>query len=168
MKKLLRFLIFLIALYGYSQDCPDLINPSNGQVNVPVDATITWEAVDGVPGYRVRIGTGPGLGDIAQATVGTATSFTPILGLPENTEIFVTVILDFSFSGGSTIECDSQSFTTEDVTVPPACTQMQIPANGATDVSVFTNIYSTAIANNAASNQLLICPTTDKSTVRAR
>jgi len=140
MKKLLLFLIFLIALYGYSQDCPDLINPSNGQVDVAVDATITWEAVDGIPGYQIRLGTAPGLNDIAQASVGSATSYTPPLGLPDNTQIFVTVILDFLFEGGTDIVCDSQSFVTEDVTVPPACTQLQTPANGATDISVFTNL----------------------------
>jgi gliding motility-associated-like protein len=141
MKKLLRFLTFFIAVYGYAQDCPDLLNPINGATNVPVDATITWEAVAGVPAYEIRLGTTDGGNDIANAVVGSATSFTPPLGLPENTEIFVTIVLSFFGQGGiDDIVCDSQSFTTEDVTTPPDCTQMIVPADGATGVSVFTNI----------------------------
>lgn len=125
-----------------AQECPDLLNPVDGAINVPVDATITWENVDGVPGYQVLLGTTPGGNDIADAIVGSATSFTPQLGLPENTEIFVTIILSFfaQSGGGEDIVCPSQSFTTEDVTMVPECTQMVVPSNGATGVSVFTSI----------------------------
>ena len=146
-KKLLLILACFAWLHGIGQECPDLLSPINGQTNVPVDASITWEAVAGIPGYQILIGTSPGANDIAQASVGSATTYTPPLGLPDNTEIFVTIVLDFLFEGGTDIVCDSQSFFTEDVVVPPACTPIQIPANGATDVSVFTNIawlYSTS------------------------
>ena len=141
MKKLLQFLAFFAMVLGYAQECPELVNPLNGANNVPVDATITWEAVDGIPGYQIQLGTTPGGNDILPNTsVGSATSYTPPLGLPDDTQIFVTVILDFLFQGGTDIPCEIGSFRTEDVTTPPLCTQMQIPANGATDVSVFTNI----------------------------
>lgn len=140
MKKLLCILFLGIGLVSYSQECPDLLSPVDGATNVPVDATITWEAVAGIPGYQIRLGTTPGGGELGVTSVGSATSYTPPRGLPDNTQIYVTIILDFLFQGGSDIVCDSQSFTTEDVTTPPACTNIRTPQNGAVDVSVFTNI----------------------------
>ncbi|MEO0571249.1 MAG: T9SS type B sorting domain-containing protein [Bacteroidota bacterium] len=141
MKKLLQFCAFFAMAFGFAQECPDLINPVDGETDVPVDATITWEAVPGVPAYEIRLGTTPGGNDLADAVVGSATSFTPPLGLPENTQIFVTIVLSFfGQGGGADIVCDAQSFTTEDVTTPPGCTQMVVPMDGATGVSVFTNI----------------------------
>ena len=138
-KKLLLFLALCMATYGISQECPDLVSPLDGATNVPVDATISWEVVNGIPSYGILLGTTPGGNDIADALVGSATSYTPPQGLPENTTIYVTIILDF-FQGQSDISCGGQFFTTEDVTTPPDCTAIRIPADGATDVSVFTNV----------------------------
>lgn len=139
-RKLLLILTLCISAIGLSQDCPPLLSPTAGAINVPVDATITWDAVDGIPGYQIRLGTAPGLSDLGQASVGSATSYTPPLGLPDNTEVFVTIVLDFLFQGGTDIICDSLSFTTEDVTTAPGCTTLRTPVDGSTGVSVFTNI----------------------------
>ena len=138
-KKLLLFFSLCVSAYVTSQDCPDLISPLNMATNVAVDATISWEVVDGIPSYGIQLGTTPGGNDIADALVGSATSYTPPQGLPENTTIYVTIILDF-FQGQSDIFCSGQFFRTEDVTTPPDCTDIRIPADGATDVSVFTNV----------------------------
>ncbi|MEM1259317.1 MAG: T9SS type B sorting domain-containing protein [Bacteroidota bacterium] len=105
-----------------------------------MDATISWQVSEGVPGYRIRLGTTPGGGEISETSVGSGTSFTPRFGLPENTTIYVTIILDFLFIGSNDIVCSSQSFTTEDVTTPPNCTTVNIPNDQSTDVSVFSNI----------------------------
>ena len=141
MKKLLQYCTFFAVTFCLAQECPDLINPVDGELNVPVDATITWEPVPGVPAYEIRLGTSAGANDIGDAVVGSATSYTPPLGLPENTEIFVTIVLSFFGQGGTAdIECEAGSFTTEDVTIPPDCTQIAVPNDGATGVSVFTNI----------------------------
>lgn len=139
-RKLLLILALCVCASGFAQDCPPLLSPVSGQVDVPVDATITWNQVDGIPGYQILLGTAPGQSDLGQASVGSATSFTPETGLPENTEVFVTIILDFLFEGGTDIVCDSQSFTTVDVTTAPGCTTLRTPVNGSTGVSVFTNI----------------------------
>nr|WP_299384376.1 T9SS type B sorting domain-containing protein [Allomuricauda sp.] len=139
-KKLLQILVFGLAGFGFGQECPDLISPVNGATNVPVDATITWNASDGVPGYIIRLGTTPGGADLGEQSVGGATSFTPSLGLPENTTIYVTIILDFLFQGGDDIVCSSQSFTTEDVVTVPDCTSFRFPSDGGVDVSVFSNV----------------------------
>ncbi|WP_165769943.1 T9SS type B sorting domain-containing protein [Flagellimonas pacifica] len=115
-------------------------SPLNGDSNVSVNTTISWEASDGIPAYRIRLGTTPGSADILERSVGNSTSYTPPLGLPENTQIYVTIILDFLFEGGADIICPSQSFTTEDVITPPSCTTMKTPLDGASNVSVFSNL----------------------------
>ncbi len=42
--------------------------PADGMTNVPVNSTITWNAVVGVPGYIISIGTIPGGVDILNQT----------------------------------------------------------------------------------------------------
>lgn len=139
-KKLLFLFAILASSIASSQSCPGLINPLPGETDVPVNTTISWGEAVGVPGYRIRLGTTPGGSEITETSVGNATSYTPPRGLPENTEIFVTIILDFLFQSNEDIVCTSQSFTTEDVTTAPGCTTINLPNDGDTDVSVFTNI----------------------------
>ncbi|MGX1929515.1 T9SS type B sorting domain-containing protein [Flagellimonas sp. 2504JD4-2] len=140
LKKLLLITVFSFAVVGTAQECPDLLTPVNGATNVPVDTSISWESVDGIPAYRIRIGTTPGGAEILERSVGNSTTYTPPLGLPENTQIHVTIILDFLFGGNADIVCTGQSFRTEDVTTPPDCTTIRTPADGAINVSVFSNI----------------------------
>ncbi|MEN1785910.1 MAG: T9SS type B sorting domain-containing protein [Bacteroidota bacterium] len=139
MKKLTLLLALWVTLVASGQDCTTMVAPGNGATNVAVDATITWQAIPGVPSYRIILGSSSGADDIADTTVGSATSYNAPLGLPENTTIYVTIILDF-FTGQADVFCPVGSFTTEDVTTPPNCTTMTTPGNGASDVSVFTNI----------------------------
>ncbi len=133
-------MILCVSIVGMAQECPDLLSPTNGAINVPVNTTITWESVVGIPGYRIRLGTTSGGSEILEQSVGNSTSYTPALGLPENTQIYVTIILDFLFQGSDDIVCSSQSFTTEDVTTAPGCTTIRNPLDGASDISVFSNI----------------------------
>ena len=123
-----------------AQDCPILLAPMSGATNVPVDQTISWEAVPGIPGYRIALGTSAGASDILEQSVGSATSFTPPFGLPDNTTIYVTIILDFLFEGGDDIVCESGSFTTAPVTSPPGCSTINFPVDGADPVSIFTSL----------------------------
>lgn len=137
---ILTGLLLLTVTMGTAQECPDLISPQDGAVDVPVDATISWDPVPGIPGYRIDLGTTPGGNQILSRSLGSATSFTPLLGLPENTLIYVTITLDFLFEGGEDIVCPSQSFRTLDVTTAPGCTALNVPGNGATGVSIFSNL----------------------------
>jgi gliding motility-associated-like protein len=139
-KKLLLVFASFAFTFCFSQECPDLLAPVNGAINVPVNTTITWEAVDGVPAYRIRLGTSPGGREIAEATAGTNTFYTPAFTLPENTVIYVTIILDFLFLDSEDIICESQSFRTEDVTDPPFCSQFINPQNGSNDLSILTSL----------------------------
>ncbi|NNF81459.1 MAG: T9SS type B sorting domain-containing protein [Flavobacteriaceae bacterium] len=133
------FLGFFFVLGLYAQDCPDLVSPINGALDVAVDSSISWNSVEGVTGYIISIGTTPGGADIIdQQPTGNTPNFTPPVGLPENTLIYVTITL-FYFNLPDVV-CPSKSFTTEDVTYSPSCTIISSPINGATDVNVVTNI----------------------------
>lgn len=143
----LLFIVFLCNNFSsFSQECPPLLSPTNGATMVPVDSPITWEAVAGVPGYIISLGTTEGGNDILnERNVGAATTFTPTTGLPENTEIFVTITL-FFFNQPNII-CDSQSFTTASLTDVPDCVPASIPANNAINVNTGTNISWNAATN---------------------
>lgn len=132
-----KLLIFscLISILSFGQQCPDLLNPTAGSSNVPVDTDISWEPVVGVTGYLISIGTTPGGGEIVnEQAVGSATTFSPPLGLPESTVIYVTLTL-FIFDQPD-VECPAISFTTEDVSTVPDCTQLSTPLDGDTGVNV--------------------------------
>ncbi len=140
MKKLIiGTLLVLIGNIVQAQDCPNLIGPVDGATNIPVDTSITWENIPGVTGYVISLGTAPNGTDIVnQRAVGSVTTYVPPLGLPENTEIFVTITL--FFLNLPDITCPSQSFTTGDVTTPPLCTTIRSPLDGTTNVNSASNI----------------------------
>ena len=131
-------IVFLSGIAVQAQECPNIIYPVNGASNIPVDATIDWESVDGVPSYNIALGTTPGGNDILPAQFASNSSFTPAMGLPANTTIYVTITL--YFFNKPNITCQSYSFTTEPLTDIPDCTQLTNPPNNATDINPNTNI----------------------------
>ncbi len=132
--------LLCIPFLAVSQSCPDLLNPVAGATNVPLETTIVWDEVPGVPGYRISLGTTPGGGDIiSNQLVGSATFFTPPAGLPENTQIYVTITL-FFFDNQGDIVCPAIPFTTESITTVPDCAILSNPLDGAIDVNTRTNI----------------------------
>lgn len=139
LKKLLYLPFLFLGYLPVAQVCPAITSPANGATNVPVTSSITWTPVTGVPGYRISIGTTPGGTEIiANQPVGSATSYTPPLGLPENTQLYVTLTL--FFFNQEDIVCASQTFRTEDVVTPPPCAVLASPAPNATNVNGGTNI----------------------------
>ncbi|MCW5519870.1 T9SS type B sorting domain-containing protein [Aureitalea sp. L0-47] len=135
----LTLFLSIMLCVGRAFACPSLIDPVAGASGVPVDTTISWEEVPGVTGYIISLGTTPGGGDIInQQPVGSETQFTPPLGLPEFTQVFVTITL--FIINQPNIVCPSVSFTTENVTTLPECTTMLNPVNGETGVNIETNI----------------------------
>jgi len=111
----------------------------DGDTDVSVDAAITWNPVEGAPGYLISIGTTLGGTDILnEQNVGNATSYQPPLGLPELTDIYVRITI--FFFDAPNIVCTPEMFTTENVTEPPSCTTIRFPADGATNVNVATAI----------------------------
>ncbi|MEY8021235.1 T9SS type B sorting domain-containing protein [Muriicola sp. SD30] len=168
---LFLFLLFIV-LEVIAQVCPStvLTSPLDGSTNVAVDADISWNQVPNVPGYIISLGTTPGGTDILdQRFVGSATTYNPPLGLPENTLIYVTITL-FDFQNGNLeIPCASESFTTAPITQIPACAQLSIPSDGQIDVNPATNLswnyvpgaigYRLTLGSSSGAGDLL--PTTD-------
>ncbi len=139
-KKLLFYLILCCSAITYGQlECPQLISPVDGETDVPVDAIISWNGIVGAPGYLISIGTTPGGTDIVnERGVGNATSYQPPLGLPENTDIYVTITI--FFFNAENIICSTEMFRTEDITEPPSCTTPRFPMDGSENVNVATSI----------------------------
>ena len=140
LKKLLFLFGALWALPFQAQECADLISPASGATNVPVETAISWESTPGIPNYKLRLGTSELDDDLGEVQLGSSTFYQPPRGLPENTEIFVTVVLDFPFTIEDDVICSLGSFTTEVISSPPECAALSFPQDGATNVSVFTNI----------------------------
>lgn len=140
MLKKFFYIVCLFCISGtLAQDCPSLTNPLPNSVEVPVTTSISWEEVPGVTGYIISIGTTAGGGEIInEQPVGSDTTFTPPLGLPESTQIYVTITL--FFFDRENIVCPSQWFTTTDVTSPPLCTQLISPEDGDENVNVGSNL----------------------------
>ncbi|WP_282113474.1 T9SS type B sorting domain-containing protein [Maribacter stanieri] len=136
-------IFFIALLFGtletLAQDCPSLVSPVDGTNMVSVDSSISWEAVAGVPGYIISLGTTIGGNDILnERNVGASTNYMPPTGLPENTEIFVTITL--FFFNQPNIVCESQSFTTAALSEVPDCSPNISPADTAIDINTATNI----------------------------
>lgn len=138
-KKIPILVLLLIGSFAHAQfECPTITTPLAGSVDVPVSTTISWMAVDGVPSYLISLGTSPGGTDIVDNQSTGSPSFTPEFGLPENTDIYVTITL--FFFNQDNIECPSEMFQTEDVTLPPICTEIVFPMNGDSEVNLVPTI----------------------------
>ncbi|HDZ14042.1 hypothetical protein LCGC14_0786650 [marine sediment metagenome] len=141
MQKTILIFIFLIWCgQAFLQlTCPTLNAPQNVDTDVPVDALISWTPVEGVPGYLVAIGTAPGTDNILrQRNVGIATSIKPPIGLPTNTDLYITITL--FFFDRDNIDCGSEVFRTEVVTSRPDWTNLSYPEDGQMNVEVGTTI----------------------------
>lgn len=128
----------MAVTWGSAQECPDIVYPANGASGIPLNATIDWESVEGVPSYNIVLGTSPGADDILTSQFASGSSYTPPKGLPASTTIYVTITL--FFFDAPNIACPSFVFTTEPLPGIPACTQMTRPADMAIDVNPNTNI----------------------------
>jgi gliding motility-associated-like protein len=77
---------------------------------------------------------------VNQENLGNSLSYTPPFGLPENRDLYVSLTLFFFDADIPDVECTSSTFRTEDVIIPPACTVVTNPVDGATNVNIATNI----------------------------
>ncbi len=156
-------ILILVGHWAYAQECPNIVYPANGATGIPLDATIDWDTVDGVPGYNIVLGTTPGGNDIMTSQFVSGSAFKPPLGLPPNTTIYATITL--FFFNAPNITCPSFVFTTEPLSGAPNCTQMTSPLDMAVDVNPNTNIswsyqygasgYIVSIGTTAAGGDIL-------------
>jgi gliding motility-associated-like protein len=89
--------------------CTSLVNPLNGEINVPLTPLIEWTAVAGAAGYRVTIGSSPFSAEVLDNTVFTSNS-TFVIDFAPNRTFFVTII-PFN-AAGDAIGCTQESFST--------------------------------------------------------
>ncbi|TMM59438.1 BspA family leucine-rich repeat surface protein [Maribacter algarum] len=91
--------------------CTELSSPFNGEVDIPLESTISWNEVEKTDGYRISIGTTSGGTDIVNnQDMGAETSYSHIGEFPFDTQIYVTII-PYN-SAGDAVQCEDQSFTT--------------------------------------------------------
>lgn len=129
-------------------DCTTLTSPVDGAIDVALDVELSWNASAEATGYLLNVGTSSGGTQIIDnLDVGNQTVYNLTENLPENTEIFVSII-PYN-AAGNAAGCTETSFTTETLITPPACTTLTSPVNGATDVALDATI-SWAPADSAA------------------
>ncbi|SHH61159.1 T9SS type B sorting domain-containing protein [Winogradskyella jejuensis] len=123
--------------------CTNLTSPSSGDMDVAIDAILNWNSVTGATGYTLNVGTSSGGTDIFSGDVGNVLTYDLPSSFPQNTEIFVTVV---PYNATVTaINCTEESFTT--VLLPPSCTTITSPANGATNIDINASFVWDAVAN---------------------
>lgn len=127
-------------------ECTTLSNPLNGATDIAIDTDLTWNATANTNGYHLTVGTTTGGNDILDnEDVGNVTTYDLPVDLPEGTIIFVTIVPYNGF--GDATPCTEESFTTETLPTVPTCTSLTIPLDGATDVSISTNLSWNAVSN---------------------
>ncbi|XLS28892.1 BspA family leucine-rich repeat surface protein [Flavobacteriaceae bacterium M23B6Z8] len=126
-------------------NCTSLASPTNAATNVAIATDLSWTAVTNADGYRITVGTTSGAGDILNAVdVGNVTTYDLPTDLPDNQQIFVTIV-PYNSTGNAS-GCSEESFTTETVATVPNCTSLASPANGATNVAIATDLSWTDVA----------------------
>ncbi|MEA1784998.1 BspA family leucine-rich repeat surface protein, partial [Arenibacter sp. GZD96] len=120
-------------------DCTNLTLPLHNATSVSVTTNLEWQPIANADGYQLTVGTTSGGNDIVDTIdVGNVTTFTALPSLPEDTEIFVTIV-PYN-SEGNALACAAERFTTELIPVPPVCTNLINPVPSATNVAIDTNL----------------------------
>ncbi|WP_299800567.1 BspA family leucine-rich repeat surface protein [uncultured Maribacter sp.] len=139
-------------------ECTSLISPAIGDSDVLVTSDLTWNAISNADGYRLTIGTSTGNNDILNnIDVENVTTYDLISDLPEDSDIFITII-PYNEQGPAD-SCSEEFFHTETIPVAPTCTNLISPAHLDTDVPIDTNLSWTAVPE--ATGYLVIVGTTE-------
>ncbi|NRD21352.1 BspA family leucine-rich repeat surface protein [Winogradskyella eckloniae] len=127
-------------------ECTQLILPLHGDTNVPVNTNLTWEDVLFASGYTLEITIQPS-GTVINETLGDVTAYEFVNDFTGGETVYVTII-PFNDNGNAIGPCTEESFTiSSDPAAIPACTNLTLPIDGATEVDVDTDISWTPIAN---------------------
>jgi gliding motility-associated-like protein len=136
---------FQLTIYTLPS-CTNLFSPLTGTIDVSISTDLTWNSVANAIGYKLYIGTESGGMDILNALdVGNVLTYDVSTDLPDNTEIFVTII-PYNL-GGDAMGCSEESFITENLILPPLCTSLDNPVTGDTNVSISTSLTWRASSN---------------------
>jgi gliding motility-associated-like protein len=91
-------------------DCPQIIYPPDGAVNVPLSPIIKWEPVSEANGYRLSLGTSPQLNDILDHADFRNVNQTGVLDFDSNRIYYIT--LTAYNDAGEAANCIQTSFST--------------------------------------------------------
>jgi gliding motility-associated-like protein len=120
-------------------ECTSLNYPFSGEENVPVTATIRWDAVANANDYTLYVGTSPGSVNIVDGTdLGNTQSYTPNSGWEPHTTYYIRIIP--RNNSGFPRDCIEENFTTGEGGGIPGCAILQEPVDGAYGVSPGTVI----------------------------
>lgn len=134
--------------------CAVMINPLNNAIEVPINSGIEWESDSGACGYILNVGTSPGANDLlADEDVGNITAYNFENDLPSNQQVYVRITP--YFIDGTQLNCEEETFLTNNELKLPDCTTILQPTSGSFAVPVFTNILWQA-ANGADGYKLKI------------
>ncbi|WP_179334930.1 T9SS type B sorting domain-containing protein [Winogradskyella costae] len=126
-------------------ECTTLTMPLEGETNVSVSTNFSWNAVDNVSGYLINIGDDDNF--YGEYDAGNALTYDLPYDLPlENTLVHVRII-PYDADGNENHSCAYESFTTGTIPTIPECTALTFPLDGATDISLSTEITWEAVDN---------------------
>lgn len=138
-------------------DCTSLTEPLNNALNVLVTTDLSWSPIANADGYKLNVGTTSGGTDILNdENVGNVITYDLTNDLPEDTDIFVTII-PYNNEGDATT-CTEDVFRIELIPIPPVCTNLTTPINNANDIPIDTPLSWTPVPN--ATGYLVIVGTT--------
>ena len=136
------YISLLFGLFSYGQNCSTISTPLDGDVDVPVDTPIRWLAIPNIIGYVVSIGTTAGGGEIInRRSSGQNNFYIPEVGLPSDTQIYVTI--SYFKAGQDFTTCEVETFRTVKLTRPPNCTLFEKPIDNTTNIEAETNLIWT-------------------------
>lgn len=137
--RLLGIVLLLCSSLGTAQNCPTLITPRDNSFNVPVDITLNWTSPSSeFSTFVISMGTTRGGVDLVnRRTSGLINGFKPELGLPEDSDIYLNIIL--IRPNQTSIECNYK-FSTKIIEEVPDCTRLTFPLNSTSSVPNNTDI----------------------------
>ena len=126
--------------------CTNLSTPLNNATNVPIDTSLSWNAVPNATGYLVIVGTTSGGAEVVNnIDVGNMTSYDIPGNLQEDRLYYVTII-PYNDEGDATA-CAEETFRTGTAGSLPNCTNLTTPTNAAANVPIDTDLTWNMISN---------------------
>ena len=105
--------------------CTNLNAPADGDIDLPVDTNITWNAVTDANGYRLTVTASSSTANNGTFNITTGNSYDFLNDFEQSETVTVTIVPYNEV--GDAIGCSSESFTIKSV---PLCTNLTAPADG--------------------------------------
>jgi len=137
---------FTTEIIATAPDCTTVIDPEDESTEVSINASLTWTEIDNATGYKITIGTEPGLSDVLNTDLLNVTTYTPNPSWLSGTTYYIT-ITPYNEVGDAEEDCIETQFTTEIIAIVPDCTTVIDPEDESTEVSINASLTWTEIDN---------------------